>query len=79
MIDKCIVSGCNIQSRGVVKIDTLSMAFQVCGTHRRILAEMMNRVANQVQRAHGKAVAQFIIDLDELGDHSAEAELRVAT
>lgn len=78
MNEKCVISGCKLPARGTTKIPFPALEFAVCGVHRRILCETMNKAVDRLHRAHVKVILQFIVDLDELGDHAAERELALA-
>lgn len=76
---KCIVSGCECAARGTLKHGDIGISFEVCGIHRAELSTLLNKAAEPIGVARRLATVELIEGLHNMGDHSAEASLALAT
>jgi hypothetical protein len=76
---KCIIAGCEIPRRHEIKHPDIGVRFMVCGEHRKELAEMLNREAVPIAESRRLAVQRVIEYVHDMGDHSAEKSLALAT
>lgn len=76
---KCVIAGCEIPRRHEIKQSDLGVRFWVCGEHRKELAELLNREGIPITESRRFAVQRVIEGVHDMGDHSMEKNLALAT
>ena len=78
---KCIVSGCEIPARAKLGTKILSEPWFVCGVHRRVLTDLLNKAHGDYlklcKQAGREKYCAIINGLDKLGNHEDELALAV--
>lgn len=78
---KCIVSGCEIPSRGRLGKGILAEPWTACGVHRKSLSELLNTAQSARTTAALDAnhafTASLVDGLNDLGCHEDELKLAI--